>query len=207
MLVRQDSTRKYVLGEWVAELGLVAAGSPGLRALAKPYLAKAQEATGETVSLHERWGDKRKITCVVEGIHEVRQIPVVGTCRPLLLGSSGKAILAFLDARERDKILSTAKWPLRTATGKEISYESLVSDLAQVREDGYSISDEETVQGAAGVSVPIFGPHGVAVACLTVSGPLQRCTRQFLQSHVPTLQALAQHISALIGGSERTSGK
>lgn len=200
MVVKDNATGKYFLGQWVADLGAVAAGSSSLRLLAEPYMVKMREITGETITLHERYGDSRMISHMIEGVHEVRQIPVVGSQRSLLKGSSGKVILAFLDPQDTDRIIKSVSWPYSTPTGVEVTRESFLDDLKRIRQQGYALTQGESISGVAGLSAPILGAKGFAVASLTVSGPAFRSTPEFLLSYVSVLREAANKISMLIGG-------
>ncbi len=202
MLVKDSATGKYVLGKWVADLGALVAGSHSLRLLVEPYMMRIRDLTGETITLHERWGDNRRISHVIEGVHEVRQIPAVGACRPLLSGSSGKVMMAYLEPKETERIINEVHWPYKTPAGLTISREAFLDDLKRIRTQGYAITQGESVSGVTGASAPILGARGFAVASLTVSGPAFRCTPQFLQRYVPALLVAASEISTLIGGSE-----
>ncbi|WP_206812513.1 IclR family transcriptional regulator [Paradesulfitobacterium ferrireducens] len=200
MVIKDQSTGKYRLGAWVADLGAVAAGSYSMRSLAEPYMVKVRDVTKETVTLHERWGDNRRISHVVEGLYEIRQIPKVGTYRSLLIGSSGKAILAFLENRDAETIINGVQWPLKTPTDKVMSMDEFLDNLRTVRRNGFDVTEGESALGAAGMSAPIIGARGYAVASLTVSGPAFRCTTDFFQEHVHVLKEAASKISIMIGG-------
>lgn len=200
MLVKDSATGKYVLGKWVADLGALVAGSHSLRLLVDPYMVRIRDLTGETVTLHERWGDNRRISHVIEGVHEVRQIPAVGSCRPLLVGSSGKVMMAYLEPKERERIIEETQWPFKSPSGLMIAQEDFRADLNRVRAQGYAITHGESVSGVAGASAPILGANGFTAAALTVSGPAFRCTPQYLQRHIPSLVKWAREISTLIGG-------
>jgi DNA-binding IclR family transcriptional regulator len=52
----------------------------------------------------------------------------------------------------------------------------LLGDLRQARERGYVLTMGETVDGAASLAAPIYGPDGGVIAALSVGGPASRFT-------------------------------
>ena len=54
-------------------------------------------------------------------------------------------------------------------------------------------------QGVASVSAPVFGPDGRVVAAVSVSGPIDRLTRQPGRLHAAHVTAAARALSHAIG--------
>jgi DNA-binding IclR family transcriptional regulator len=55
----------------------------------------------------------------------------------------------------------------------------------------------------AWVSAPVFGPDGRVVAAVSVSGPIDRLTRQPGRLHAAEVVAAARALSAAVGGAPR----
>lgn len=88
-----------------------------------------------------------------------------GQVQPLLKGASARALLAFMDADERDKALS-----LRTPQQQS----EALTGLDAIREQGVATSLGEIDQGVWGASAPVFNGRGRLKAVLSVMAPQLR---------------------------------
>jgi len=69
----------------------------------------------------------------------------------------GKAVLAHLPAKELERIIERQSFQIRTKNS--ITDQSiLLSHLAEVRANGYSVNDEEYIRGLISIGAPIFNP-------------------------------------------------
>jgi DNA-binding IclR family transcriptional regulator len=83
-LVGRDAEGRFVLGPRLTGLEL-----PGL---ARPALERLRDATGESVQLYVRRGDRRVCVASLESPHGLRTIVPVGASLPLAVGSAGKVL-------------------------------------------------------------------------------------------------------------------
>ncbi len=67
--------------------------------------------------------------------------------------------------------------------------------LAQVRRRGWAQSVGEREAGVASVSAPVRAPSGRVVAAVSVSGPIERLTRQPGRLHAAAVVAAAQRLT------------
>jgi DNA-binding IclR family transcriptional regulator len=74
----------------------------------------------------------------------------------------------------------------------------LLSDLAETRQRGYSISDEDVTAGIGAIGAPILGSDGVAVAALSFGG-LRQHVLPPRPAHVARLLQACQEISTRLG--------
>jgi DNA-binding IclR family transcriptional regulator len=110
------------------------------------------------------------------------------------VGASGKVILAFTDARERERILDNLTYePLTSSTIDR--REVLEAELDRVREQGYAVSMGERIPGAAGVSVPVCSASGLVMS-LSLLGPAERLPAERRSDLTARLQAAARSIEA-----------
>lgn len=72
-------------------------------------------------------------------------------------------------------------------------------ELARIREQGYSISDEDYDASARGVGAPIFDHHGKVVAGVSVGGPSFRIDDQTLAMFSQLITRIAGAISQQLG--------
>jgi IclR family acetate operon transcriptional repressor len=85
----------------------------------------------------------------------------------------GKAILAELPETRVNEILD--RWGLPAETEYTITdREALMEDIERTNERGYSVNDQEAVEGLRSVGVPVTAPHGGVLGALDISGPLYR---------------------------------
>jgi IclR family acetate operon transcriptional repressor len=195
----QDAAGEYRLGASALALGSGSASQRDLAAVARPALVELMRRTGETVFLGTLGGDGRSVVYVdkVESEQIIRYAAGVGDRRPLHATSSGKAILAFLPAEQREgtlKALTLARHTERTVT----SVAALRASLEEIQKAGVCVSLDEMVRGAAGVAAPIFDRQGHVAGVCTVAGPTDRVRPQVRQLTAEAKRTAAA-ISALLG--------
>jgi DNA-binding IclR family transcriptional regulator len=70
---------------------------------------------------------------------------------------------------------------LQSKTSRTITSRALLSkELDKVRKVGYAIIDSELEEGLVAVAAPVFGPTGLVVAAISISGPDARITKDQL---------------------------
>jgi DNA-binding IclR family transcriptional regulator len=153
-LVARDSSGAFQLGPRLAELAVRAGPAVDLAALAGPVLARLHEATGESVQLYVRSGDRRLCVAARDAGTGLRDSVPVGALLPLDVGSGGKVLLAWS--------ADLAGLPSDRA-----------AELAAVRRRGWASSVAEREPGVASVSAPVLA-DGQLLAALCVSGPASR---------------------------------
>src|SRR5580692_12029094 len=144
-LVARDATGAFRLGPRLTELAVRAGPAVDLAALAGPVLARLHEATGESVQLYVRSGDRRLCIAARDAGTGLRDSVPVGALLPLAAGSGGKVLLAW------------------AAPGEHVDAVP-PEELTAIRSRGW----------AASVSAPVLRPDGTAAAAICVSGPASR---------------------------------
>lgn len=170
-------SRRYGPGSKLLEIAANASGSErfGLQRRVKPHLERLTAATGETSNLVVPQGLDGMYLDQVASPHLVRMFTEIGRRAPLYCTGGGKAILAGFSERELDHYLASVElvpWTAHTIT----SPERLRADLAEVRECGYVVDDEEREIGVRCVAAPIFDQRKACVAAISISGPASRFT-------------------------------
>jgi len=82
--VGRDGDGRFQLGPRLAQ--------PALQVVARPALEMLRDATGESVQLYVRRGDRRLCIDALESPHGLRTIVPVGALLPLDVGSAGKVL-------------------------------------------------------------------------------------------------------------------
>lgn len=186
LVARDAGSQRYAIGPGVVRLAGVALGPARLRELARPLMCQLRDRFGETVTITVRIGDRRMFVDQVESLHELRRTIEIGTLFPLTYGSGGKAILAFADPADRDRLVTTmGREALTQNTPTDPTL--LRAELEQVRARSYAVSFGERVPGVTSVAAPVFDARGRAIAVLSVTGPSFR----ILPEDLPRIGAAA----------------
>lgn len=125
---------------------------------------------------------------------------VVGSRLPAHATSMGKVLLAYLSPHELDAFFSGP--PLPSLTKRTICDESaLRKALAQVRERGWALADEEVEAGIRSVAVPLWDHGGHVTTAMNVSTHTSRASKaELLRRYLPILLDAARSISTSLGG-------
>ena len=116
-----------------------------------------------------------------ERLSGLRDTVPVGSTLPMKAGSAAQILLAWEEPERLHHGLQGARF---TATA-----------LSGVRRRGWAQSIGEREPGVASVSAPVRGPSNRVVAAVSVSGPLERLSRQPGRMHAPAVLAAAERLS------------
>ena len=147
----------------------------GLIDRSRPLLRRLMEFTGETANLGIRNGDAVLFIGQVETHETIRAFFPPGTRSPLHCSGIGKALLAYARPEALRSFMQEADLTHFTAATLS-NPEALKDDLAQIRQRGYSVDNEERTIGMRCIAAPVFDMLGDAVAGISVSGPVHRMT-------------------------------
>lgn len=196
---------RFTLGAVVADLKIAAHRSAGasLMEAAAPLLDHVSEQTHETVHLFVRVGDQALCVDRRESTQSVRLVSVLGHTLPLHAGAVPKAILANLSESEQERILD-GLGDLPRFNDKTITDRAQLTELlAQIRAQGFAVSDEDFDSAARGVGSAIFGEGGVVVGGISVGGPSYRITDEVLAQFAQLVRAAAGEISRRLALAEK----
>jgi DNA-binding IclR family transcriptional regulator len=159
---------QFRVGPELTRLAVLTADRLDVRRVARPILEATAAAIDETVILALYSPSRRRFWAVdaAEASHPIRYI--WESLRPwsdLHRGASGKGILAFLPAEEREAVLAGIDEPERTAVR---------AALDRARAAGVVISHGERFAGAVGVAAPIRDATGQVIGDLVAGWPDNR---------------------------------
>jgi len=112
----------------------------------------------------------------------------------LLAFANGLCPAATSDARESGRGEGGVLDPERMHRGLQNAAFSAAA-LSGIRRRGWAQSVGEREQGVASVSAPVRSPSGKIIAAVSVSGPLERLSRQPGRMHAPAVLAAAERLS------------
>ena len=194
------STKRYTLGVRIFELANQVRSVRSFSQISRPQMQKLADRTGETVQLAilsdgsamflEKVGADRSIT--IRGS--------VGQREPLWATSSGKVLLASLDAVERDKLIDQLELTSHTEYTLT-SKKKLLAAVENAEREGWAMADGEYDRDVRAIAVPIYNSEGRVVAALNVAGPKFRLPHDLLQSWLPDLKETAHIIGVQLPAS------
>jgi DNA-binding IclR family transcriptional regulator len=170
-LLEQDASG-YRLGVALLHLGARVADGLEVRHVALPHMEWLRDQTHENAELHLRHGSSRVPVEVVHSRLDLRPIGQVGVPLPLHIGASAKVLLAWLDPSESEALARTSHESHGDAGKFDARW--LEQQLAEVRYQGWALTDGEREVGVASVAAPVRDRLGAVVAALVVSAPSAR---------------------------------
>ncbi len=200
-LVEQVSERgRYRLGFGIVRLAGAASARLDLVEQSRPITRRLAAEVGETVNVARLESNVAINLDQVRGPAAIASHNWIGQPTPLHATSSGKVLLAYLDAGERELLLAA---PLQRYTPATITDPSVLRrQLEQVVEDGWASTFEELEAGLNAVAAPIRYQDGTVIAAVSVSGPSYRLTPARMEAAAREVADAGREISARLGYSE-----
>jgi len=198
--VRPDpQTGLWRVGVAAFHVGMSFASARDRLTIARPYLARLMETSGETASLFVESDGEAVCIGQIESRHTMRAITATGGRVQLHATAAGKALVAHLDPQRRAQIMSAME--MAAFTDNTIAHRStFAAALEEVRAVGYAIDDEEFVAGLRCVAAPIFDETGLPAAAVSISGPSARIDRARLPGFGRLVARVASEATRDYGG-------
>jgi DNA-binding IclR family transcriptional regulator len=130
-------------------------------------LEQLTSETGELAAFLVQSGDEALCVESVEGEHILSCSYAAGRSRPLSVGASARAILAFLPQEDMEAFLVKHFLQREQET-------AIREDLAAIRKRGYSTSSGALAPGVWGISAPAFTADGNLAGVVTTMAPVER---------------------------------
>jgi DNA-binding IclR family transcriptional regulator len=201
MVMQDGQTGLYSLGTGCFRIvEAMKGGHTGLGAIALPTLERLARESGETATLHVRFGDQRLCVEEVPSMQAVRYTAGRGATAPIHAGSAGKVLLAFLDDGLRNQVVQSLTLSSVTEL-TVVDAGALLMELELARRQGWAISRGERIKGAAAVTAPVFDSTGAVVAALSVLGPESRLDTEGLAAARPLVLDAAHELTAIVSMS------
>ncbi|OGA28182.1 MAG: hypothetical protein A3I01_03540 [Betaproteobacteria bacterium RIFCSPLOWO2_02_FULL_65_24] len=182
-LLRNLTGRGYLVfspGPNTYELGpgffaLLRQGHEGFNivALARPILEKLTAATHESSSFNLYRKDHMERVCGVDSPQTLTYRMLTGSRFLLYASSAGKAVLAALPEKERERYLSRVRFEQRTETTVK-SLSELRRHLAKVVREGVAYSHGEHIPGVVAIAAAVRRPDAYPIGAINVVIPAIR---------------------------------
>jgi DNA-binding IclR family transcriptional regulator len=177
-LLEFDGEGRYRVGLRLLDLASRSWARNEFRAIAEPHLSALQQLTGETVHLGVLRGSSVIYLDKVEGRQSVRMYSQIGNASPVYCTGVGKVALSVLP-EERLKAV-VAELTFERFTPSTHTRDTLLSEIEDIRNDGYGYDREEHEVGIRCVAAPLWSDDLSFVGGVSVTGPAYRLTLERL---------------------------
>jgi IclR family transcriptional regulator, acetate operon repressor len=158
---------------------------------ALPYLRKLRDQTRETANLAVVDDGAMVILTRVESREIMRSVTKVGGRVPMVASGLGKALLSTYSEEDVFAIIQREGMP-RLTSKSIVRAGELCKSLHDIRQQGYSVDDEEALIGLRCVSAVVYDDRSEPLAAISVSGKASRVPHDRL----PVLGKLVQEVAA-----------
>jgi IclR family acetate operon transcriptional repressor len=158
---------------------------------ALPYLRKLRDQTRETANLAVVDDGATIILTRVESREIMRSVTKVGGRVPMIASGLGKALLSTYSEEEVFAIIQRDGMP-RLTSKSIVRAGELCKSLHEIRQQGYSVDDEEAMIGLRCVSAVVYDDRSEPLAAISVSGKASRVPN----ARFPILGKLVQEVAA-----------
>lgn len=197
---QDDESQKYFLGTKLLHLGQIVNNQLDIRKIARPYMEKLANEVQETVHLVIQENMEIVYIDKIESNQTIRMYSEIGKRAPMYCTGVGKAILANVPSVEQEHILKNIQF--EKLTDKTITNEDdLKIDFEKIKQQGFSIDDEEHERGIKCAAAPIFDANNKVVAGISFSGPTIRVNDDNIEKLGKVVAQIAHEISQELGSS------
>ena len=189
----QGDPQRFTLAHGVMKLSHVWLNGLEVVAVARPILECLRDLTGETAALFSLQQDRGICILECESRHVLSISRGVGHSLKIDQGSTGKAMLAFMEPQRQAEFLAGIP-----DTGRV----RLKEALNAARRNGYATSRGEIFVGAVAVSAPYFDHRGSVVGSVGLYGPNARISDAKLLEYSKLVRDAGRKISILLGFQE-----
>jgi len=188
----------FALKPKVLSLGYSYLSSTPLTVSAHPYLNRISRSLNESCSLAVLQDDEVLYVGRAAASRIMSVSLTNGSRLPAYCTALGRALLAHLAAPELDSYL--ARVPLKAMTERTVvNPERIKEILAEVRDAGYAMVEEELEIGLRSIAVPVRGASGNVLAALNIGVHAARVSsRKMTEEFLPVLREGAQELSILL---------
>ncbi|KJZ19015.1 IclR family transcriptional regulator [Loktanella sp. S4079] len=194
MLSYDPDSGTYSMGVRLVCLAHAAWRTSSLAPIARPYMDKLSENTGETVHLAQLdhaqviYVDKRNAT------QHLPMYSEAGKVGPAYCTGVGKAMMAYLPDDQLAGVLAQQSWH-RFTDGTMTDEAALRAELVAIRERGHAYDREEHEPGIICVALPIRNDSGRVLGAISVTSSTLRTSLEKLDTFVPLIRETAHQIA------------
>lgn len=192
-IFKREDTERYQLTYKLRDIVGLRMDQHDILYYAMPFLNKLSDKYGEIIHFVAAAEEEVYYLEKIESTKAIRIISGKGTSMPMYCTGVGKAILATRSDEEVKEYVD--KVELKKYTDNTITdLETLLKDLKETRDRGYSIDNGENQEEVFCIGVPITDNKGVAVYALSISMPEFRKDEYNLDNMIADLKESRQNI-------------
>jgi DNA-binding IclR family transcriptional regulator len=158
--------------------------------VARPIVEGLRDQTGETAALFRLEADRGICILEYESRHVLSVSRGAGDSLSVTQGSTGKAMLAFMDPQRQTQLIEHVPKDARLR---------LEAALKSAKRNGYATSRGEILVGAVAVSAPIFDHRGSVLGSVGLYGPNARVSDDKVLEFAGLVSDAGRRISGLLG--------
>lgn len=200
LIQAEGDPQRFRLSHGVMKLSHVWLKGLDVVAVARGVVEGLRDVTGETAALFRLQEDRGICILECESRHVLSISRGVGDSSSLTQGSTGKAMLAFMDPERQAELLSSLP--------NNAQRQRLEQGLQFARRHGYATSSSEIFVGAVAVSAPYFDHRGQIIGSVGLYGPNARVDEPKMLEYSRLVREAGRQISVLLGfqdGGVRTA--
>lgn len=197
--LRQKQKRgKYSIGIKLLEYGRIIQFNLKVGEIALPHLRQISQVSGEYSEIAIMDSDAAITIAQVEVNHNLKISNDIGERLPLHATSLGKLFLAFMEEENRKAFYENCI--LESFTDNTITdINRFEQELRLIKQQGFSIDNEEYDTGVWAIATPIFDARKSVVAALAIAAPSARIDTGKQQELTRLAQNGALNISRELG--------
>ena len=201
-----ENSRRFRLTFKCLDLGFNAIARSDIRALGRPLLRSLVGDRIEAASIGVLDGHEVVyVERIQAGLQRLAVDVRVGNRVPAFSSALGRAILAHLPLADERAILE-AHPPEQLTQFTVTDIEQLLAEIAKVRQDGFAVSDQETVTGLRVLAAPITDVDGIPIAAMSVAAPaFGQSLEQFIDAARDATCEAARRLSLAVRAAGATA--
>lgn len=195
-LLREPDGRSFAPGPRLTRLAFDTVRN-STSAERRHILEQLVEVAGETCNFVARAGDTAVYLDRVEARWPLRMHLDVGSRVPMHCTASGKLFLSAMRAAQRRRMLEALDLARHTANTLT-TVDALEEEFRRIAARGYSVDDQEFLEGLCAIAVPVRDKRGVILAAVACHGPVPRFDLEKAKALLPHLQQAAARLAATL---------
>lgn len=193
---QNPDTQKYFLSYGLLELSNKVLKETNLYEVAHPVIKNLARTTGKTITLGIKYDDHLVFIDRIDGNESVHFHCEIGKRMPFYEGAAAKSLFAFLPNVERREFET---FQIDDDLDKKVRINKFIADIDNIREQGYSISDEEVDKGVFALGAPVFNHRGDVVAGIALATIKNSVTNDIKNMLIKELLEHSMAISKSLG--------
>jgi len=185
-LVRRDPQSCFFIGNRILWWEAYQRQNLDFLATVRSTLERLRELTSETATFSVLISDRMVVVDQATSFQVTSTRFGLGTSAPLIVGASGKVVLAYMDRKAQEKFLKEAASNNSQGSGPQ-KRKRLEAELEQCRKRGVAVTRGERDSNTTSVAAPILGPAGEVLGVISVNGPSGRLASSRVKEITPLL--------------------